>query len=131
VDFLLCRPRVREMWIALSSFTFELEKDRSRGRLDPQLTRMRYGLSDPNILNVKLKRIMRAQKSLDFIGNEAFPETYFRVDGRRSAQSLARYVLAIEVASAPPRENPVASTKEFQRILSEKRGSAFGICSFN
>jgi hypothetical protein len=81
---------------------------------------MRYGFSDPNILDVKLKRALRAQKSLDFIESEAFPETYFRLDGRRSAQSLARYVSAIEMASALPRENRVTSTREFQKILFEQ-----------
>ena len=84
-----------------------------------QLTRMRYGFSDPNILDVKLSRVIQVKKSQDYIEDEAFPGTLFRLDGRQSAQSLARYVSAIEIASAPSRANPGASTREFQKILSE------------
>jgi len=50
------RPRDLDRILQL---TFEFEKERSRPRSEPELTRLRYGFSDPAVLDIGLGATMR------------------------------------------------------------------------
>jgi predicted ATPase len=110
------RPRDLDRIVQL---TFELEKERSRGRSEPELTQMRYSFSDPSVLDVGLQRVAPPQSASDEFPNEAFPEKLFRLDSRLSAQSVARYVSAIQKDSVAARDNAIFSTKGFQKLVAE------------